>query len=111
MTFAAQALVLHATNSQPGGNILRLGAPMHAVKGVEMVGEFPPLRHGRMALRAVIGAQHLRRIHARPTIVSLGDLQHPRKHREDKSVSENYVESCGEGFWLWPRRRGRSIPK
>jgi len=27
-----------------------------------------------------------------------------------KSVSENSVKSCGEGFWLWPRRRGRSIP-
>src|SRR6266498_2164410 len=27
-----------------------------------------------------------------------------------KSLSENSVESCGEGFWLQPRRRGRSIP-
>ncbi len=27
-----------------------------------------------------------------------------------KSLSENSVGSCGEGFWLWPRRRGRSIP-
>src|SRR4029079_18695892 len=27
-----------------------------------------------------------------------------------KSLSENCVGSCGEGFWLWPRRRGRSIP-
>jgi len=27
-----------------------------------------------------------------------------------KSVSENCAESCGEGFWLWPRRRGPSIP-
>ena len=25
-------------------------------------------------------------------------------------MSENRVGSCGEGFWLWPRRRGRSIP-
>src|SRR6266508_5420398 len=27
-----------------------------------------------------------------------------------KSLSENSVGSCGEGFWLQPRRRGRSIP-
>ncbi|MBM3836709.1 MAG: GrpB family protein [Verrucomicrobia bacterium] len=27
-----------------------------------------------------------------------------------KSVSENCAGSCGEGFWLWPRRRGPSIP-
>jgi len=25
-------------------------------------------------------------------------------------VSENCEGSCGEGFWLWPRRRGPSIP-
>src|SRR6266542_5456997 len=29
---------------------------------------------------------------------------------ETQSLSENSVESCGEGFWLQPRRRGRSIP-
>jgi len=27
-----------------------------------------------------------------------------------ESVSENCAGSCGEGFWLWPRRRGLSIP-
>ncbi|MBM3838180.1 MAG: hypothetical protein FJ398_09475, partial [Verrucomicrobia bacterium] len=27
-----------------------------------------------------------------------------------QSVSENCAGSCGEGFWLWPRRRGPSIP-
>ena len=27
-----------------------------------------------------------------------------------KSLSENSEGRCGEGFWLWPRRRGRSIP-
>ena len=27
------------------------------------------------------------------------------------SVTGNGVGSCGEGFWLWPRRLGRSIPK
>jgi len=31
----------------------------------------------------------------------------PKSH---KSVSENCAGSCGEGFWLWPRRRGPSIP-
>ncbi|MBM3836386.1 MAG: PQQ-like beta-propeller repeat protein [Verrucomicrobia bacterium] len=25
-------------------------------------------------------------------------------------MSENCAGSCGEGFWLWPRRRGPSIP-
>jgi internalin A len=30
--------------------------------------------------------------------------------RRAKSLSENSVGSCGEGFWLRPRRRGRSIP-
>src|ERR1041384_4963447 len=28
-----------------------------------------------------------------------------------KSLSENCKGCCGEGFWLWPRRRGRRIPK
>ena len=27
-----------------------------------------------------------------------------------QSLSENYKGCCGEGFWLWPRRRGRRIP-
>src|SRR5688500_7528873 len=27
-----------------------------------------------------------------------------------ESLSENCVGSCGEGFWIWPRRRDRSIP-
>ena len=27
-----------------------------------------------------------------------------------KSLFENYEGCCGEGFWLWPRRRGPSIP-
>src|SRR5277367_1352630 len=27
-----------------------------------------------------------------------------------KSLSENCEGCCGEGFWLWARRRGRSIP-
>ena len=26
------------------------------------------------------------------------------------SLSENCQGCCGEGFWLWPRRRGRRIP-
>jgi len=26
------------------------------------------------------------------------------------SLSENSEGSCGEGFWWWPRRRGRRIP-
>jgi len=28
-----------------------------------------------------------------------------------KSLSENWEGSCGEGFWLWPRRSGPSIPE
>ncbi len=27
-----------------------------------------------------------------------------------ESLFGNYEGCCGEGFWLWPRRRGRSIP-
>jgi tRNA synthetase class II (F) len=27
-----------------------------------------------------------------------------------KSLFENYEGCCGKGFWLWPRRRGPSIP-
>jgi hypothetical protein len=27
-----------------------------------------------------------------------------------KSLSENSEECCGDGFWLWARRRGGSIP-
>ena len=27
-----------------------------------------------------------------------------------KSLSENSEGRCGEGFWPWPRRRGRGIP-
>jgi len=27
-----------------------------------------------------------------------------------ESLSENCERCCGEGFWTWPRRRGRSIP-
>src|SRR6266436_4372434 len=27
-----------------------------------------------------------------------------------ESLSENYEGCCGEGFCLWPRRRGQSIP-
>jgi hypothetical protein len=27
-----------------------------------------------------------------------------------QSLFENYAGCCGEGFWLWPRRQGRSIP-
>jgi len=30
--------------------------------------------------------------------------------QNNQSVSENCAGSCGEGFWLWPRRRGPSIP-
>ena len=39
-------------------------------------------------------------------------IRRPRSRRKSppKSLSENCVGSCGEGFWLWPRRRGRSIP-
>src|SRR5260221_9885983 len=29
---------------------------------------------------------------------------------ETKSLVGNYEGRCGEGFWLWPRRRVRSIP-
>ena len=29
---------------------------------------------------------------------------------EFESLFENYDGCCGEEFWLWPRRRGRSIP-
>src|SRR6266542_6493836 len=36
---------------------------------------------------------------------SVSDVPDP-----SKSLSENSVEFCGEGFWLQPRRRGRSIP-
>src|SRR5579863_3580974 len=28
-----------------------------------------------------------------------------------KSLSENSARRCGEGFWLWPRRRGRRTPQ
>jgi hypothetical protein len=31
-------------------------------------------------------------------------------YRRAKSLSENSEGRCGEGFWPWPRRRGRSIP-
>ena len=33
-----------------------------------------------------------------------------RTGKAAESLSENCVGSCDEGFWLWPRRRGRSIP-
>src|SRR6266545_3796438 len=31
-------------------------------------------------------------------------------HTMAESLMENYDGRCDEGFWLWPRRRGRSIP-
>src|SRR6185436_11730838 len=34
-----------------------------------------------------------------------------KSFQDFKSLSENWVGSCGEGFWLWPRRRDRRIPK
>ena len=31
--------------------------------------------------------------------------------RGTKSLNGNGEGTCGEGFWWWPRRRGRSIPR
>jgi len=39
-----------------------------------------------------------------------GNGEGPGRDQKTKSLFENYTRCCGEGFWLWPRRRGRSIP-
>src|SRR6185503_20367222 len=42
----------------------------------------------------------------RRSLATTGELLRPLP----KSLSENWAGCCGRGFWLWTRRRGRSIP-
>src|SRR5260370_24712638 len=38
------------------------------------------------------------------------DMAPPPSHILPESLFGNYEGRCGEGFWLWPRRRVPSIP-